>query len=159
MTCAAARADVFIECGLGEMLSGLVRAFNGRPALPTAAGGSSLKPLLHALAAAFACGRAPQLGAVLHDRFSRPFALDWQPRFFANPCELFRLADGENPARATAAAEAASGDESAWAVVRELVARRADLPVECIGLESRLLGDLHLNSLIVSQLVVDAARR
>ncbi len=44
-------------------------------------------------------------------------------------------------------------------VVRRLVAERAELPLEAIGHEDRLLSDLHLNSITVSQLVGAAARQ
>ncbi len=43
-------------------------------------------------------------------------------------------------------------------VVRNLVARRAELPVASIKDDDRLLNDLHLSSLVVGQLVVEAAR-
>ena len=49
--------------------------------------------------------------------------------------------------------------ESALELVRLLVAERAELPTEAVCDEHRLLGDLHLNSLTVSQVVVEAARR
>ena len=39
-----------------------------------------------------------------------------------------------------------------------MVARRADLPVDCVLPESRLLADLHLNSLVVAELIVQACR-
>ncbi len=42
--------------------------------------------------------------------------------------------------------------------VRQLVAQRTELPLETIQDNHRLLGDLHLNSITVSQLVIDAAR-
>lgn len=56
----------------------------------------------------------------------------------------------ETPACAT--------DETASELVRRLVAERAELPAEAVKDEHTLLGDLHLNSITVSQLVVEAAR-
>ncbi|HKI06289.1 MAG TPA: SDR family NAD(P)-dependent oxidoreductase, partial [Thermoanaerobaculia bacterium] len=44
-------------------------------------------------------------------------------------------------------------------LVRLLVAERAELPPEAVSDDSRLLSDLHLNSISVGQLVVEAARR
>src|SRR6185436_14896761 len=44
-------------------------------------------------------------------------------------------------------------------VVRRLVATRAELPAETIREDSRLLSDLHLNSISVGQLVAEAARQ
>lgn len=48
--------------------------------------------------------------------------------------------------------------ESALELVRRLVAERAELPASAVRDEHTLLGDLHLNSITVSQLVVEAAR-
>jgi enediyne polyketide synthase len=69
------------------------------------------------------------------------------------------------PAVAAAAREARqepaalpAGAESPLAVLRRLVAARAELPPAAVGEESRLLSDLHLNSIAVGQLVAEAAR-
>ncbi|MBM3881826.1 MAG: SDR family NAD(P)-dependent oxidoreductase [Verrucomicrobia bacterium] len=44
-------------------------------------------------------------------------------------------------------------------LVRQLVAERAELPVTAVTAQSRVLGDLHLNSITVGQVVSEAARR
>src|SRR5207244_3555284 len=44
-------------------------------------------------------------------------------------------------------------------LMRQLVAERAELPPTAVRDETRLLKDLHLNSISVSQLIVEAARR
>jgi enediyne polyketide synthase len=44
-------------------------------------------------------------------------------------------------------------------ILRALVAERAELPVAAVRDDSRLLSDLHLNSISVGQLVAEAARR
>lgn len=60
--------------------------------------------------------------------------------------------------QAEAEAHAGAADESALELVRRLVAERAELPASAVSDEHTLLGDLHLNSITVSQLVVEAAR-
>ncbi len=59
------------------------------------------------------------------------------------------------PAPAMAAALTASPLET----VRQLLARRTELPPAAIAEDSRLLSDLHLNSIAVSELVIEAARQ
>jgi enediyne polyketide synthase len=49
--------------------------------------------------------------------------------------------------------------EDILALVRRLVAERAELPPDAIGDDDRLLSDLHLNSITVSQVVAEATRR
>jgi enediyne polyketide synthase len=58
------------------------------------------------------------------------------------------------------AAEAHAGatNETALELVRRLVAERAELPPDAVKDGHTLLGDLHLNSITVSQLMVEAAR-
>jgi len=52
-----------------------------------------------------------------------------------------------------------AGSESPLELVRRLVAVRAELPPEAVDDDSRLLSDLHLNSISVGQIVAEAARR
>jgi enediyne polyketide synthase len=65
----------------------------------------------------------------------------------------------------TAAAVAAYADPQATpgaacrGLLRQLVARRAELPEDAVRDEHRLLSDLHLNSIAVGQLVVEACRQ
>lgn len=56
-------------------------------------------------------------------------------------------------------APAPQGAPTPLDLVRQLVAERAELPLAAVGEESRLLSDLHLNSISVGQLVAEAARR
>ena len=51
-----------------------------------------------------------------------------------------------------------SQTQTALEVVRRLVAERLELPVATVADKSRMLDDLHLNSISVSQLVAEAAR-
>ncbi len=44
-------------------------------------------------------------------------------------------------------------------LIRQLVAERAELPLAAVQVDSRMLRDLHLNSITVGQLVSEAARR
>ena len=58
-----------------------------------------------------------------------------------------------------AAAAGAAGPPEPIELLRGLVAARAELPVSAVRDDSRLLSDLHLNSITVGQLVVEASRR
>lgn len=166
------QVDLLVEVGPGHVLSDLVADLGQTPVLATDAGGASLRGLLQVVGASFVLGSPVDHRALFADRFVRRFALDWRPRFFENPCERAPVpADSEagptveTPVAASAdeaerdvAAEAAPS-ASALAVVSQIVARRAELPLAAVKEENRLLGDLHLNSLVVGQLVAEAARR
>jgi len=178
---AAREVDLWLEVGPGRVLSDLVARSTDAPVIPLDAGGSSLKGLLLAAGAAFALGGSINPAAIFAGRFTRPFDLDWRPRFFANPCESAPLPEAVAPGESigtharegvdvTAAVErtddsgleyqaAPSPDMSPLNIVRHLVAERAELPPTSIKDESKLLSDLHLNSITVGQLITEAARR
>lgn len=158
--------DLWLEVGPGQTLSGLIGEFRNEPAVALDAGGTSVRGLLNAAGACFCLGVPIAHDELFADRFARPFDLDWRPRFFANPCELAPADDSaadsfiEQPDEMSATEDVVVGSASTppLEVVRRLVAERLELPVTTIENESRLLDDLHLNSITVAQLVAEAAR-
>lgn len=152
-----------LEVGPGQVLSGLLAERGGPPALSMDAAGPALRPLLLVLGAAWAANSLDRR-ALDTGRFSRPFELDWRPLFLANPCEA---APRSRPA-AVAVTTPHRNIEPPVAVdatdleplelVRRLVAAKAELPLEAVGSDSRLLADLHLNSMSVGEVVVEASR-
>jgi enediyne polyketide synthase len=167
---AAGEVDLWVEVGPGRVLSGLVAESGSTPVIPLDAGGASVLGLLQAVGAAFALGAPVERAALFDGRFARPFDLQRRPSFLENPCERAPLPASPAapaapprkkepvPAESAPTVEAAGG-EAAREVVRQLVAARAELPAETIREEDHLLADLHLNSISVSQVVVEAARR
>ncbi|HVE84531.1 MAG TPA: SDR family NAD(P)-dependent oxidoreductase, partial [Myxococcales bacterium] len=169
---AAGEVDLWLEVGPGDVLSGLAGEHGGAaPAIPLDASGPSVHGLLRAVGAAYALGAPVKVGALFEGRFSRPFDLSRQPSFLENPCEQAPVSTMPSaPARkalAPGAREAAPAGPGGGApegqppldVIRSLVSAKAELPPEAIGEDDRLLGDLHLNSIRVSQVVVEAAKR
>jgi len=184
VTTAADGVDLFIEAGPGQVLAGLAAESVNAPVVAVDAGGPSLNGLWHAVGAAFALGAPVKCTALFEGRFTRPFNLDWHPKFFANPCELAPVIDeagrrsSSAPGRSSvetsstpdhsstvatsrlaAAEDGCTPAPSPLELVRQLVAARAELPLSAVGDDSRLLGDLHLNSITVGQLIAEAARR
>jgi enediyne polyketide synthase len=184
VTTAADGVDLFIEAGPGQVLAGLAAESVSVPVVAVDAGGPSLKGLWQAIGAAFALGGPVNCTALFEGRFTRPFNLDWQPKFFVNPCELapvmddaarrsapvsrrdnVRTGSAPGPSSTVAASGLAAAEDgripalSPLELIRQLVAARAELPLSAVGDDSRLLGDLHLNSITVGQLVAEAARR
>ena len=162
--------DLMIEVGPGRTLCGLVEEITGLPAIPLDAGGESLKGLLKAVGAAFAMGTEVDYEFLFAHRFARPFSLDRRPSFFLNPCETAPLTEElateedatpqeEGPsAEAAADCQTASGAESSMHLIRRLVAERTELPIDQVRHDAQFLGDLHLNSISVSQIIAQAAK-
>src|SRR5262249_45225362 len=174
-------ADLFVEIGPGDVLAGITGEWVTTPVISVDAGGESLSGMLKAVAAAYAVGAPTNTAALYENRFNRAFDLDWNPQFFVNPCELAPLIDGGEAlnrsliAKQTsdadsqdrvAATDLSGGDglscdthDGILELITGLVAERTDLPPAAIQASYRLLGDLHLNSITVSQIVAEAARR
>jgi enediyne polyketide synthase len=170
LAAAGALARLWIEVGPGRALAEMAGEALDAPVLALDAGGPSLAGAWSAAAALFAAGVQLDLAPLFEGRFHRPFDLDRPLRFLANPCESAplpvstqaapevaahgRAAPPVSADRAAAPAPAASSIE----VLRGLVAARAELPLAAVSDDSRLLSDLHLNSITVGQLVVEASR-
>lgn len=160
---ASAGVDLWLEVGPGSVLSGLLAACVACPVVAIDAGSASLQGLLQGLGAAFALGAPLDTTALFAERFTRPFDLERQPRFLVNPCELAPRLDAPSVREAFLPPPidlvAPTPERSALEIVRELVAARAELPLHAVRDDSRLLSDLHLNSITVGQVNVEVARR
>ncbi|MFN0058951.1 MAG: SDR family NAD(P)-dependent oxidoreductase [Planctomycetota bacterium] len=169
--------DLWIEVGPGSMLGALSRGAVPAPVVSVDYGSASLRGFLAAVGAAHAVGAASRAAHVLGRRFTRPFAIEKKWRFFANPCETAPIARDAFAAetidsdavrsqlsaaaliepRIAAPTECVSTD--ALELVRELVAARSELPASAVLPESRLLDDLHLNSIAIGLIASEAHRR
>ncbi|OLB81248.1 MAG: hypothetical protein AUI14_03940 [Actinobacteria bacterium 13_2_20CM_2_71_6] len=175
---AAKDIDLFVEVGPGRVLTGLAAATTEVPAIALDTDDESLAGLLRVVGAAYVAGAASVDPALFHGRLIRPLRLDAPLTFFASPCEQAPVTDVEfgdgRPAQAPAPAGTepdeptpAGGErvqpdgESDLSTVDRLVrmaAQRAELPVDMVHEDSRLLDDLHLSSITVGQLVNQAAQ-
>ncbi|MFL6262406.1 MAG: SDR family NAD(P)-dependent oxidoreductase [Thermoanaerobaculia bacterium] len=166
---AAGEADLWIEVGPGRALSELAGESLASPVIPLDVGGPSISGLLAVAGAAFALGVPVDTGVLFEGRFTRPFDPERPLKFLANPCETAPVEAGESRPSPRTLTPGPSPDPSPLPprergnsprdVLRQLVAERAELPAAAVRDDSRLLSDLHLNSISVGQLVVEAARR
>ena len=160
----ATEADLLIEVGPGSILTDIMSQQFGVPAVALNVGGDSLRGLLTAAGAAFALGANVHPKALFTDRFYRPFDLLHRHKFLQNPCESVPEASLHNPV-ATVPLDVAKPqpavttplEASVLEVLRRLVAKRTQLPLEMILPENRFLDDLHLNSISISQIIFEAA--
>lgn len=167
---AGGMADLWIEVGAGSAISRLARASTSVPTLSVDACGDSFAGLLSAVGAAWAAGATPDLPALFADRAIRPFS--YRPRqFLANPCELAAesapVAAAPIPVTLTAMPTVTQTEvmpsgtvdmTQVLACLSRQLAERTELPASAISPDSRLLSDLHLNSIAVGQLVVETTR-
>ena len=169
---AATQVDLLIEVGPGKALSTLARESTSLPAFSIDTDSPSMKGFCQVVGAAFAAGIPLHVELLAENRFSRPFELDWRPRFFTNPCEQAPLSDIdfaavlpeeqnmlERSGRPDGETAALSNEPSSpLNLLRQLVAERSELPIQAVEDHHRMLSDLHLNSITVGQIVSEAAR-
>lgn len=164
--------DLLLEVGPGQVLANLVPANCHLPVISLDCAGSSLRGLLSGLGAAFALGAPLKAATLFADRFFRPFDLERNLRFFANPCELApdsastQATTDSRSFPSSLSKDSALRPESAplpasdtLSLLRQLVAERTQLPEPSVQDDYHLLKDLHLNSISVGQIVVEAAKR
>ena len=158
---ADAEADFFLEVGPGSVLSGIAAECTNKPVIALDAGSESLRGIFSAVGAAFAFGADVRISQLYKNRFGRPIDINKKHSFLANPCETI---PESLPLRLPAAVpvvakaqEKADAANSALEVLLRLVAQRTQLPASAIKPEQRFLTDLHLSSITISQIVLEAA--
>src|SRR5262249_32421678 len=156
---ATAEADFFVEVGPGAVLSGIAAIGTDKPVIALDVGGESLRGLLMTAGAAFASGARVRVSALFENRFVRPFDLKRRHTFLQNPCEanFHSLAVMQSVCPPAGCPTEISTGNEAENVLRNLIAQRTELPLAAIRPESRFLDDLHLNSITVSQIILQAA--
>lgn len=164
--------ELFLEVGPGRVLTNLVKPQSAAPVISVDACGPSMRGLLHAAAATYVLGVPVRLESLFEGRFNRPFDFDHSFTFFINPCELApassitemsteeapRTNDNQKNVEQSEVQEVNIAAD-AMSAVRALIAQRTELPESAIGEGARLLRDLHLNSIIVAEVVAAAARK
>ena len=170
--------DLWLEVGPGRVLCDLASQFLKTPVVALDSGGDSLEGLLLAAGVTFVLGHPTNLRQLFAGRFTRPFMLDRRPSFFANPCERAPVSNGAasktsggdavkdvNTFRSSehqvenAVTRPSTPNGSSFDVIAHLVSARAELPPSAVNASHRLLSDLHLNSITVTQVIAEAARQ
>ncbi|MEU4219507.1 type I polyketide synthase [Actinoplanes sp. NPDC026623] len=162
---AGKEVDLLIEVGPGRVLSGVAAAVDLR-AVALDTDDESLAGVLRVVGAAFVIGAAEVDPRLFHGRLLKPLEVGARQSFFANPCEAAPAVSIATPAApagpasaAPAPAAPATADRAASGLelLRRLAAERAELPLELVRPDSRLLDDLHLSSITVGQIVNQVA--
>ncbi|NYH50597.1 enediyne polyketide synthase [Nocardiopsis arvandica] len=157
-------ADLLVEVGPGQVLSGLAAA--AAPEVPTVSidtDATSLVPFLRAVAAAYALGAPVDVRALFTGRLFRRLPEDFT--FLASPCEsapgtaLGRTERVADTSRNDAPAERGGDGADTLELLRARVADRVELPMSMVSAGIRPLDDLHISSITVGQLVNEVTRQ
>lgn len=166
--------DLCLELGPGQVLTSLLGELTpDAPVLSVDSAGKALAPLWLALGAAWVVGAPLRRERLFDDRLTRPWAPLGAPKFITSPCEQAPRPDADRriarpairpigsaeAAPLLSSAPAASDGDDPLELLRAVVAAKTELPAEAVTDDSRLLVDLHLNSISVGQIVAEASRR
>lgn len=154
--------DLLVEVGPGRIVAELA----GARAVAMDAGSGSADGLATATAALFAAGAFDSVEPYFGQRFARRFDLSRPREFISNPCETAPPEVAALPAASIAATapsappavtavKDAASDPVAAAIAR--VAAALEFDPATVPADARLLADLHLTSLRVSQLAAELA--
>ncbi|HEY4084191.1 MAG TPA: SDR family NAD(P)-dependent oxidoreductase [Burkholderiaceae bacterium] len=177
-----AQADLIIEVGAGDVMCSLLEGLVPAPRVTLDLFGRSLQPALHALAHAWMLGAKVKLDPLFEQRGVRPYDLERRPAFFGNPCEGVPAPTAATTATTTAPAPvttavfnergfvpesrhemptatlSASPRRDVEALLRAALAASTGLPGDALTPQTRMLSDLHMNSLRVRHVVTQVAR-
>ena len=172
---AAEDIDVFFEVGPGRSLTRSLADSAGVTVAALEYGGDSVRGLLDVLATAFVHGAPVAFAELSAGRHYRPLAVaDFKLDVLVNPCEkvpsereILRTHNRTRPpgAEAPSAARPAAPDPddlSETGVLRslkELISEKTEIPVEVITDQDRILSELHLNSLAITEIISLATKR
>ncbi|MGW0594449.1 type I polyketide synthase [Streptosporangium sp. NPDC002607] len=164
---AAKEVDLLIEVGPGRVLSGLAADVTDVPAVALDTDDESLTSLLRVVGAAYVVGAPVLHEELFHGRLVRPLEVGAEFTFFASPAEQAPEVAIRGAVRRVA--EKAPEDipvrpeertaESSIDLLRRLAAERAELPLDMVHEDSRLLDELHLSSVTVMHIIDHAAQR
>ncbi len=163
------------EMGPGNALTRSLDEYPGMEKLALNYGGSSLKGLLSMLSAGFVGGHDVLFEELSANRFYRPFDLEnWALDVLVSPCEKIARPTGairrttqptERKAvegTATSVALTPSTDNSAagiQAFVMQLISDKTEIPLDVIGPDDKLMSQLHINSLAITEIITLVIRQ
>ncbi|WP_433272528.1 type I polyketide synthase [Actinosynnema sp. CS-041913] len=152
----AESCDLLVEAGSGTTLSALARRTVGIPAVSMDCGAPQARALATAVLVAAGAG---ELEPWFAGRAYRTFDIDTPVTLLTGPCESIAAAPAKPVPVAEPVAEPVAdptGSDS-FVVVRDYLSATLELPEDAIAPNHHLLGDLHLNSLQLLQIVVSTA--
>jgi enediyne polyketide synthase len=161
--------DLWLEVGPGDTLRRTMRAAKA-PVVSMDIGSASAAGALTAIAAAYVLGAIESLETLGEERVSRELDLAKPLTFFMSPCELVPESDARE---VKASAKAAASDAPVpvavaasprtptsaptparmTATLRQLVSEATEIPLAVVRAQDRVLSDLHLNSLVVTEIL------
>lgn len=152
------KVDVWVEVGSGSTLSRMASKNTDKPIFSTDLS-NTLEGIHNLIGYLFANHTPIKLDLLFKDRFFRKFPDPYTVSFIKNPCEAigthYELETTEEEVTQKLNSHLPSTTVSPLKILREAIAKKLDLPLKSITPELRMLDDLHLNSIVVANLLAE----
>ncbi|MEO6671880.1 MAG: type I polyketide synthase, partial [Ginsengibacter sp.] len=159
-------ADLWIEVGPGNTLEKLANSISGVKCISLDFTAKSIRGILKVAGAMFVSDNPVNLEMLFENRYYRTLLPEEEITFLEGPCEKVPPVDEtviqtlfKSKRQAVEFIEEVAGEEDLEALFRAALAKQLDLPAELVFPHTRMLDDLHLNSLFIGQLLVDFAKK
>jgi len=164
------KEGVFIEVGPGKTLTKSLQNEKELNVVALDFGNSSVKGLLDALSIAFVSGEEVLFEELAIHRFYRPLDIvNWQLDVLVNPCEKENFESNNNleikrdqkklkknkgdAKVATSNEKVIDTKEGVLHYIKRLISDKTEIPIQEITDQDRILSQLHLNSLVITEIV------
>ncbi len=163
--------SLFVEVGPGTALQKTLKDDKEVHVVALNYGSKSLKGLLNTLSASYIHGVAVKFDELIANRFFRPFDIEnWTLDVLTNPCEkvdfkpssikelmsqenLKPEAVGLNDAAILKTPSVEHTEQGVLRHLKNLISEKTEIPVEVITDGDRIMSQLHLNSLVITEIV------
>ena len=161
------KAKVLIEVGPGSALTKSMAGYDEFDVMSLDFGSASLRGFLNVLSVAFVSGASITFEELNFNRFYREFDIDqWRLHVLENPCEKIEHTSNiiqtiietapENSKVEEVQDEIVNYDNSVEGIesyLKQLISEKTELPLESINGDDKIMSELHLNSLSITEII------
>ncbi|WP_142786396.1 type I polyketide synthase [Changchengzhania lutea] len=152
--------DLWIEIGSGKTLTNIAKSITRTPVTSIDIS-NNMDGLLEVVGILYTKGVPINLEKLFNKRYVKKMYFPWNPMFISNPCEKttnFLYSPNPEMIKTSLSEEhaiAINTSSSTIDVLKQIIAKRTKLPLEAIENDGRMLDDLHLNSIVVGDIIAE----
>ncbi|MCU0467706.1 MAG: SDR family NAD(P)-dependent oxidoreductase [Arcicella sp.] len=161
---------ILIEVGPGNALSRSLQDYPEFEVVSLDFGSNSIRGLLNVLSLAYVAGNTVYFDELSNNRFYKHFDIEnWRLDAFINPCEqddfessftygAVEKQDAALPSQEKEHENIQDGNLECSVLgvqryLKEVISKKIDLPLEMLNVEDRLMSQLHINSLAITEIL------
>ena len=157
---------LLIEVGPGNSLSRSLQEYNEFEVISLDFGSNSLRGLLNTLSLGYISGNGIAFDELSNNRFYKEFDVEnWKLDVFVNPCEdndfesstIKEILDA--PSADNSSTEVSNSEQIEVSLLgvqrflKKTISNKIEIPYEMVNLDDRLMSQLHINSLAITEII------